>query len=184
MDSGAKILAMRYARAYMALDGKARSAALEAQVKENLEGLRRVFEAARPHMKVLTHPAVTGAVKLEVLAKILGPGAKGRAADFAALLVRRGRFGLLDHVMESCLRLADEFFGVVRAEVFSRYPLSAGELERIEKMISCVAGRKSALRQVVAERVLGGFEIKVGDTLIDATVKGRLDALRAGLLKG
>lgn len=184
MDSSAKILAKRYARAYLALDGKAHSAALEKAAHEKLEGLRQVFEAARPHMRALTHPAVTGAVKLEVLRKILGPGVPAHAAGFAALLVRRGRFGLLDEVMESALRLTDAFCGVVRAEVYSRYPLSAGELERIEKMIAQVTGRKAALRAVIAERVLGGFEIKVGDTLIDATVKGRLEALKAGLLKG
>ena len=40
------------------------------------------------------------------------------------------------------------------------------------------------LLNVTQESVLGGFEIKVGDTLIDATVRGRLDALRAGLIKG
>jgi len=38
-----------------------------------------------------------------------------------------------------------------------------------------------ALRNIVAERVLGGFEIKIGDTVIDATVRGRLEALKAAL---
>ena len=184
MDLGARILAKRYARAYMGLDGKAFSAALDAPAKAKLEGLRRVFEAARPHMKALTHPAVNAAVKMDVLTRVLGPDFTGPAGAFAALLVRQGRFGLLEDVMEECLRLHDAFCGVVRAEVRSRYPLSEGEVKRIEKMINCVAGRKVSLRQVIAERVVGGFEIKVGDTLIDATVKGRLEAMKAGLLKG
>ena len=51
-------------------------------------------------------------------------------------------------------------------------------------MLSCVTGKKVNLRQIISERVIGGFEIKVGDALIDATVRGRLDALRAGLIKG
>jgi F0F1-type ATP synthase delta subunit len=73
---------------------------------------------------------------------------------------------------------------VFRAEVLSRHPLSEGELKRIAALLSGDAGRKIILRNIVTERVLGGFEIKIGGTLIDATVYGRLAALRAGLLKG
>ncbi|MDD2805318.1 MAG: ATP synthase F1 subunit delta [Elusimicrobiales bacterium] len=184
MDSGAKILAKRYARAYMALDAKAHGAELETEAGRKLESLRRLFEAARPHMKALTHPAVNSEVRQLVLAKILGAGNTGPAAAFADLLVRKGRFGLLDDIMQECLRINDNFCGVVRAEVYSRFPLSEGEVKRIQKMIGCVTGKKVNLRQVLAERVVGGFEIKIGDTLIDATVRGRLDAMRAGLLKG
>lgn len=184
MDSSVKILAKRYARAYMALDGKRHAPALETAAHAKLEGLRRVLEAARPHMKNLTHPAVNCEVKLAALAKVLGAGNSGPAAAFADLLVRQGRFALLEEIMQCCLRLHDDFCGTVRAEVRSRYPLSEGELKRIEKMFGGLDGRKLSLRPVIAERVIGGFEIKIGDTVIDATVRGRLEALKAGLLKG
>ncbi len=182
MDSSAKILAKRYARAYMALDGKAHTAALEASALARLEGLRQVSGAATPHLKILTHPAVNGGVKLEALAKILGP-AGGPAADFAGLLVRQRRFNLFEEIARDCLAIFDRFCGVVRAEVSSRFPLSDGELKRMTALLSGPGGRKIVLNNVTEERVLGGFEIKVGDTLIDATVRGRLDALRAGLSK-
>ncbi len=182
MDSSAKILARRYARAYMGLDGRVYGAALDAASREKLEGLRRFFGAARPHLKVLTHPALNAAVRLEVLAKILGGVDAGPAAPFAELLVRHNRFGLFDDITRDCLTLYYDFCGVVRAEVCSRYPLSDGEFKRIEKMLGCVTGKKISLRQVITERVIGGFEIRVGDMLIDATVRGRLEAMRAGLL--
>jgi len=168
----------------MCLDGAVYGAALEKAGREKLDGLRRVFHAARPHLKALTHPAVNSAVKLEVLEKMLGAVKAGPAAGFAALLVRKGRFGLIDDVMRECMGLFDNFCGVTRAEVYSRYPLSAGEMTRINALLSGPERRKIILRNITAERVLGGFEIKTGDTLIDATVRGRLDALRAGLRKG
>ncbi len=184
MDSSIKILAKRYARAYMALDGKAHTAALEAAAHAKLEGLRLVYQEARPHLKILTHPAVNSGVKLEALKKMLGAHGAGPAADFAALLVRQGRFGLIEEIMRECLRLNDVFCGVVRAEVYSRFQLSEGELRRMTELLAGPEKRKIALRNIISERVVGGFEIKIGDTLIDATVRGRLDALRAGLIKG
>jgi len=181
MDSSGRILAKRYARAFMDLDGKAYGKGLEAAAQEKLEGLRRVFEAARPHQKALTHPAVNGEVKLEILCKILGPKFTGPAAAFAAMLVRQNRFGLFEEIMRECLTLYYDFCGVLRADVFSRFPLSAGEVERIDKLLAGLTGKKINLRQIISESVIGGFEIKVGDTLIDATVRGRLEAMKAGL---
>lgn len=183
MDSSAKTLAKRYARAYMDLDDKVFGATLEAATHARLDSLRRIFQAVRPHFKTLTHPAVNSDVKLEVLARILGKADFGPAADFVRLLVRRRRFGLFEEVMRQCLALHDNFCGEIRAEVYSRYQLSAGELKRITALLAGPERRKIILRSLIAERVLGGFEIKIGDTLIDATVRGRLDALRAGLLK-
>ena len=184
MDAGARTLAKRYARAYMGLDGKAHGAELEKAALAKLDGLRLIFEAARAHLKVLTHPVINSGVKLEALDKILGAGNTGPAAAFAALLVRQNRFGLFEDIMRECLTLYYDFSGVARAEVFSRYPLSDGEFKRIEKILAGMTGKKVSLRQVIAERVLGGFEIKIGDTLIDATVRGRLEELKAGLLNG
>ena len=184
MDSSARILAKRYARAYMGLDGKKHTPAAAAAAEAKLDGLRKVFEAARPHLKTLTHPVVNGEVRLAVLAKVLGSGNFGPAAGFADLLVRQNRFGLLEDIMRECLRLSDHFCGIVKAEVYSRYPLSEGEVKRITALLSETVGRKISLRQVIAERVIGGFEIKIGDTVIDATARGRLEAMKAGLLKG
>jgi F-type H+-transporting ATPase subunit delta len=183
MDSGAKILAKRYARAYMDLDGSAYGAGPEAAAKAKLKGLLKVFEAARPHMRILTHPVLNGDVKLEVLARILGAANTGHAAAFAALLVREGRFGLLDDVMAECMRINDVFCGVVRAEIYSTYPLSEGEVNRITALLKAASGKKISLRQVIAERVIGGFEIKIGDTVVDATVRGKLQAMKEGLMK-
>ena len=112
---------------------------------------------------------------------MLGADSFGPAVDFAGLLVRQGRFGLFEEIMRQCLSLNDVFCGVTRAEVYSRYPLSEGELKRINALLTGSGGRKIILRGVIAEHVLGGFEIKIGDTLIDATVRGRLDALRSAL---
>ncbi len=183
MDPSARILAKRYARAYMDLDGKPYGPEAEAGALKKLECLIRVFELARPYRKVLTHPAINSEVRLEVLGKILGATNCGPAAAFSALLVREGRFGLLDEVMAECVRLNDSFRGLVRAEVYSRYELSEGEMKRMTALLAAAVGKKVSLRQVLAERVLGGFEIKIGDNLIDASARGRLEAMKAGLLR-
>ncbi len=184
MDSSDKILAKRYARAYMGLDGKTYSAAAQTAALSKLEGLRVVFEAAKPFLRALTHPAVNSGVKLEVLGRILGAANSGPAADFAGLLVKQGRFGLFKEIMRECLCLNDGFCGITRAEVTSRYQLSEGELKRITALLAGPGGRKISLQNKVSERLMGGFEIKVGDTLIDATVRGKLEALRDGMTKG
>lgn len=180
MDYSEKTLAKRYAQAYMSPQGEDKSP--QAASRARLDGLRSVSEAARPFTKILTRPAVSAEAKLDVLSRLLGPGIKGAPAGLAELLVRKGRFALLGDILEESVRINDSVCGVLRAELYSRYELSAGELARIETMLSGMTKKKIALRVVLTERVVGGFEIKVGDVTLDATVRGRLDELKKELL--
>jgi len=121
---------------------------------------------------------------------------KGRPATPTRLMV-----GL--HYLKEAEKLSDEktirmwlqnpywqyFCGMKYFE--HRLPIDPSQMTRwrqkvgeagIEKMLAGITGLKISFRQIISERVIGGFEIQVGDLRIDATVKGRLEALRAGLL--
>ncbi len=177
-----RILAKRYARAYLGLDGLKFSHEHELALKTKVSALKKVFSSVAPHRRILVHPAVSGKVKREVLEKIMGPAAShGPAGIFLEFLVKENRFFLFEEIVEAVLRLFEEWCGIKKAEVYSRYDLGSAELARIEKVLGKASGSRVHLSQVVAERVLGGFEIKMGDLLIDATLKGRLERLKREL---
>jgi len=81
------------------------------------------------------------------------------------------------------MKFYNAYAGIARAEVAARHPLSEEELRHISKILSSASGKKAHLTQVVAERVIGGVEIRLGDLLIDATVKGRLEKLKKMILQ-
>ena len=182
MKSADKTLAKRYARAYMGLDGRAFDHALEGAAKARIAALKKVFAVVEPYRKVLAHPVINGAVKEEIIEKIMGPSAAyGPARAFLEFLVKENRFFLFEEIVQEASRLFDVWCAIMKAEVHSRYDLSEEELKRLEKMLVRSSGKKVHLVQSPAGRVLGGFEIKMGDLLIDATLKGRLERLKKEL---
>jgi F-type H+-transporting ATPase subunit delta len=182
MKAADKMLAKRYARAYMGLDGRVFDQALEAAAKARITELENVFAAVAPYRKFLVHPVINGAVKEEILAGILGRAETyGPARVFLEFLVKENRFFLFEEIVRETSRLFEAWCSIMKAEVCSRYELGPEEMKRLEKLLVKASGKKVNLTQSAGARVLGGFEIKMGDLLIDATLKGRFERLKKEL---
>ena len=183
MKAEDRILSKRYARGYMDLDGRAFSTQQETAAANAVNELRAVHDAISRSGRILLHPLVGYQDKNEVLARLLPKDlALSRAADFSRLLIRENRFYLLAAVIEDCKSLHDAYAGIAPARVASRHLLDEQELRRIGDALSAAFGRKIQLSHTISESLVGGMEIRMGDLLIDATIKGRLERLRNGVL--
>jgi F-type H+-transporting ATPase subunit delta len=203
MKAADKILSKRYAKAYMDLgyldyekhgadaaacgpaewfQGAEKSLGPQA-ARAKIAELEQVRNAASQFRRLLLHPLVGYDDKNEVLARLLSKELMvSRAAVFVRLLIKENRFYLLEAVLEDCMKFYNACVGVVRAEVVSRHPLSQEELSHIGKIISASTGKKAHVAEIISERVIGGVEIRLGDLLVDATVKGRLERLKSKIL--
>ncbi|MCX5784311.1 MAG: ATP synthase F1 subunit delta [Elusimicrobia bacterium] len=182
MKSADKTLANRYARAYMGLDGRGFDHALESAAKAKITALKKVFFAVGPYMKMLAHPVINGAVKEEIIEKIMGSSAAyGSARGFLEFLVKENRFFLFEATVQEASRLFDAWCDVMKAEVYSRYALTEAEIKRLERFLVKSSGKKVHLVQAAPGCVLGGFEIRMGDRLIGDSLKGRLARLKKEL---
>ena len=72
---------------------------------------------------------------------------------------------------------------VDRALIVTAIPLSEHEIEHVSERIAQKTGSTYVVDVKVDPEVLGGLRIRIGDTLMDLTVRARLDSLR-GFLKG
>ena len=199
MKAADKTLSKRYARAYMDLDGAAFNKHGEAAARERIAELEKIRNAASQFRRLFLHPLVGFDDKNEILTKLLCSECVGdvikaydketakyplaaQAAAFVRLLLKENRFYLLETVLEDCMKCYNAYAGVARADVVSRHPLSGEEAEHIGKVLSSVTGKKVHISQIVSERVIGGMEIRLGDLLVDDTVKGRLERLKKTIL--
>lgn len=172
MDTGEKILVKRYALAYMRLKDT------ETAVSDS-GAINKLAQKLEPYFKQLSSPAISGDLKIELLSKILPE--RNRDWNFICLLVSHGRFGLLKKIAKQCYVIADESNGVIKVEVTSSYPLGENNLNRIKNLLSANPD-KVCVKEIIDKSVIGGFEIKTGDIVLDATLRGRLKRLREQLL--
>lgn len=139
----------------------------------------------RPEVsQVVDSPAVPLADRRAVLSRLLEPRLSAPAYRLVELLVVRGRVKILPRVAAEYVRLLNRHRGIVPAVVTSAAPLSAAETAAVRARIEAMAGATVELRTDVCPDLIGGLTIQVGDRLLDASVRGRLERLRDQLLSG
>ena len=132
-------------------------------------------------VRLLSSPAVPAVSRIEVLERILGDDVSGAPRNLLALLVRRGRFEQLPAVAREFLRLYRRREGIVEATVISAADLDRAELDALKQRLEAMTEQVVELEHEVDRSLLGGVVVRVGDQLIDGSVRGRLDRLHAEL---
>ncbi len=129
-------------------------------------------------MRLLSNPAISVASRTEALGRIVGDEISGPQRNLLALMVRRGRFELLPGVIREFMRLYRLREGIVEATVTSAVALDATEIEALQERLMAVTGQRVELREEVDPDLIGGIQVRIGDQLIDGSVRGRLERLR------
>jgi F-type H+-transporting ATPase subunit delta len=144
-------------------------------------GLARDARVAR----AVDSPAVPFARRRTAVEQLMSRvGASSGARNLALLLARRGRFAILPEVSAEYDALVRESRGVVAAVVTTPEPLSEKELAGVKARIEKIAGAKVELATATDPALLGGLTIRIGDRLIDDSLRGRLERLRGRLIQG
>ena len=155
------------------LDAWAEGLDLAARTTADERVLRQVDSPARPY-----------ADRVKTLEQLLGGRVPEGVLRLAALLARRGGVERLGAVSAEYRRLLDAERGVVQARVTSAAPLTPEETEAIRAWVEKSTGKTVTLSARVDESLIGGLTVGVGDTLLDASVRGRLERLRNDLVAG
>ena len=132
-------------------------------------------------VRLLSNPAIAAGSRIEVLDRLLAGDVESVQRNLLALLVRRGRFEQLPAVIREFSRLYREREGIVEATVTASTALDESELEALRARLQTMTGKRIELHQTTDPQLLGGIQVRVGDQLIDGSVKGRLERLRTDL---
>jgi F-type H+-transporting ATPase subunit delta len=142
-------------------------------------GLARDERAAR----AVDSPAVPFRVRRKAVEQLLRSIVSPQALNLALLLAERNRFAILPDVSAEYDALVRESRGIVAATVTTPTPLSKDELAQVRARVEKLAGAKVELATATDPTLLGGLTIRIGDRLIDASVRGRLARLRGRLIQ-
>jgi F-type H+-transporting ATPase subunit delta len=143
--------------------------------------------------KVIADPGVAAAVanparpyadRVGLLDQLLTGHAPDGVVRLAGLLAERARTDRLPAIAAEFRKLLNAERGIVEALVTSASPLTTDETDAVRAWVARTTSKTVALTTTVDESLIGGLMVRVGDTLLDASVKGRLERLRTDLLTG
>ena len=132
---------------------------------------------------VLANPAIALDQRLDAAGQVFGRLSRP-VTNLILLLVRRNRIEQLPRVAAEFRRLDDRRNGLTHATATSAAPLGADEIRAITARLEAMTGDRIALETAVDPDLLGGVVVRVGDRLIDGSVRGRLERLRNQLASG
>lgn len=150
--------------------------------QKTLGDVARVLQMPTAHIVFLS-PAVPEEQKSAALDRIV-PSAPPAVRRFLGILIERDRLYELPQIVEALGALINERRGIITAEVTTAVPLDA-ELERlVAERLAAYLNRtpdKVTVHSFVDPAIIGGVVARVGDQVIDDSVRGRLDRLRRTL---
>jgi F-type H+-transporting ATPase subunit delta len=135
-------------------------------------------------LDVLRNPARPLRQRTDLVDTLLATRVPEPILKLVGLLVERGRIDRLGGVATEYRRMLNQQRGVVEALAKTAMPLSQDETVALAKKVAGMTGRTVDLRVEVDESLIGGITVRVGDTLYDASVRGRLERLRERLVAG
>lgn len=133
-------------------------------------------------LAMLQSPIISGKKKLEILTKVFEGKFKTRLVPaLLEMLTRKGREPFLLQVTTSFMALYDEVKGIVRGKLTSATALPEATVASIRKSLESSTGKEFHIETSVDPALIGGFTLKVGDSLFDGSVSASLRRLKQQL---
>jgi F-type H+-transporting ATPase subunit delta len=134
--------------------------------------------------RLLANPAVPAASRHALLEQVASGRVEGAPLRLLQLLVARGRIERLPEVVREFRRLHRLREGITQAAITSAAPLTEPEVAALTAQLTAMTGGRVDVSLSVDPELLGGVQVRLGDRLIDGSVRGRLERLRSKLASG
>jgi F-type H+-transporting ATPase subunit delta len=172
-------VARRYAAALLA---QAKNRDRVTKQKEELDRAAATVAGNGQLAALLRQPLVTEARKKAALTAALQGAVTAPTLSFLSLLVDKRRIALLAEIRQEFERLVREYQNVALATAVSAVPLTDDQVKALEKSLEARTGKDIELRTEVDPSLIGGVLVRIGDTVLDGSVRGNLLRMREQLL--
>ena len=155
------------------------------QYREELDQVVALLDGSVELEKAIINPLFDKTDRKKVLAAVLDKsGFSPVIQSFLLLLFNKGRIGFVRDICEIYQNLADELKGVVHATLISATELSADAVEKIRAGLAKRVGKDIVLDVEQDPGLIGGVVTKIGDLVLDGSVRTQLFNMRESLIRG
>ena len=148
------------------------------KVFADAELIFNTLQGSKELRSVLKNPVLKLKAKKNLLTKIFEGKISSESQSFIDFVIDKNREDILFDIYKEFLNLRDIKEGILRAKVTSVIDLTDQLKNKIEEKLSVRTGKKVKVNYGTDNNLVGGFVVKVNDTVIDASVKHQLELLR------
>ena len=178
---GSKI-SRRYAKALLSIgqeDGKYE------EYGRSLQEFAGVCADNRELLQVLSNQLFSLEDRKAILEAVVGKSAFSiTVRNFLRLLVDKNRIGVIGAIADHYTQLTDEISNVTRAEIVTAKPLKPEALGKLEQALAQLTSKTVKTDVSEDASLVGGLVVKIGDLVLDGSVKAQLEGLKETLKRG
>jgi F-type H+-transporting ATPase subunit delta len=175
--------AARYARAFA--DVVLAAGTPIDQVNAQLNDFLATLDESADLRQALFNPALPADVRVRVIDALVPRLHLGREVrNFLAVLLRHDRMGAIQEIVAEYRAEVDRRQGISEVEVISARRLDPDERSQMEQQVARLAGTRVRARFREDNGLIGGAVVRIGSTIYDGSVRGRLDRMKQELVAG
>lgn len=166
--------ARRYATALLEL---AKEQDILDRVLEDILLIKGTIDESRDLLVFLRSPVINPDKKVAALDAIFEGKVSELVHKYITLIARKNRQNMLDQIVAAFVEKYNEHAGIILAEVFVAKKLDDKQLADVKQKLEEVTGKTVKISTIVQEDLRGGMAVKIDDTVINSTVKYKLEQL-------
>jgi F-type H+-transporting ATPase subunit delta len=173
-----RTLATRYARALLGLAAEQKKVD---EVEAELRAVAELYRESAEFRAAMEHPSLSRSRRVELVKRLLAGRVSELVLGILGVIVERGRLPLIGEIATIFDLLSDELQGIVKVRVTSFRALKDEHRQKLLERLSAWMKRRPVLREEVDPSILGGIIVRIGDDVLDGSVRGRMRALKEKL---
>jgi len=151
------------------------------EIEDELFRFARVLDSSEELREKLSDPHIAPGVRQQIVTDLLGGKATPATVNLVGMVVGNGRARDLPAIVSALVETSAHRANKEVAEVRSAIPLTDDQKSRLADALGEATGKQVEVKVIVDESIQGGVVARVGDTVIDGSVRRRLDQLRNSL---
>ena len=148
------------------------------EVEDELFRFARALEGSDELREALTDPHIPASRRQQIVEDLLGSRATPVTTALVSMVVGVGRGRDLPTIIDALVKKSAEAHNLAVAEVRTTVELSEEQRERLARAIEKATGKRVEIKVIIDPTILGGVVTTIGDTVIDGSVRTRLEQLK------
>lgn len=153
-------------------------------VLNDLKTIGDLVEEDPQFAQLLQNPLIQAAWKKKIITDIFKDRVDDLTLRFLSLVMQKKRSEFLTEIITNFAERIDEYNGVVNGELYGAGVIAPDQTDEIRAKLETLTGKKIRLVSKTDPDLIGGFVVKLRDTVIDLSVRCQLEKLRNKLVFG
>ena len=146
--------------------------------------LQEVLAANEEFGRLMNHPKIIKEEKIQVARNVFGGRVSDELLGFLTIIISKDRYRDIDAILDYFIAEVKRYKGIGVAMVTTAVPLKDEQCKKIEqRLLDTTEYAKMEMHYNLDQSLIGGMVIRIGDRVVDSSIKTKLSELQKDLLK-